>query len=94
MGLKPFYQIVTLIILKFLNAPEPSQKQAIAQLFLFGFPPSQEVAIKTMKQERLGVLINEWSEINKNHRKEVMETIHKLLSLCVRNRCMIWSKTF
>jgi hypothetical protein len=47
-----------------------------------------------MKQERLGVLLNEWSEIDKNHRKEVMETIHKLLSLCVQNRCMIWSKTF
>jgi hypothetical protein len=53
-GLKPFYQTVTLSIVKFINPTRGSPEQAIAQLFLFGFPPFQEAAIKAMELERLG----------------------------------------
>ncbi|MEW6497037.1 MAG: hypothetical protein AB1589_31620 [Cyanobacteriota bacterium] len=66
-GLKRFYQAFTLIIVKFLNSPEYSRKQAIAQQFLYGFPPFQDVTIQEMESGRLGILLSDWGKFDKNY---------------------------
>ncbi len=69
MGLKLFYQTVTLLIVKFLNPTELSLESAIAPLRWFGFPPLREVTTKGMELEKLGFWLNDWGKIDKKHRE-------------------------